>query len=288
MKKSKDIKFEETQLLDLYAIMFGMAYADGELEKDELQAIYEVINTEGFSEDGKRAIQDYIVLAPDIDVHINNIKREIEELRFTCYVNAVEVAYSNYIIEESEERLLKRLKTSFGITEKQDIEIRKFVKEARRIKDRGIDDKYAEDALKSAMAGLGAVGVPVAAVYFCGSVVGLSAAGITSGLAALGLGMGMVPGIGMAIVIGAGIFIAVSKLLDVGGKRKKEKALKEKERRAQQVIKNLQESINHLVDKIKELEIKAKDADANKEAVKELSKRLKMLQQVVMNKKASV
>lgn len=138
------------------------------------------------------------------------------------------------------------------------------------------------------MAGLGAVGIPVAGVYFSGSVIGLSAAGITSGLAALGLGLGMVPGIGVAIVIGAIIFTTLSKVFDIGGKRKKEKVLVEKERRAQQTIKNLQETINYLIDQINYLDEKAKDAQANKEAVKELTKRLNMLYSVINKKKASV
>jgi hypothetical protein len=63
-----------------------------------------------------------------------------------------------------------------------------------------------------------AVGVPVAALYFSGSVVGFSAAGITSGLAAIGRTLGLV-GLGLnpmtagivGLIVGG---IAVKKILD--------------------------------------------------------------------------
>ena len=78
--------------------------------------------------------------------------------------------------------------------------MKRYAEKVRRVRERGIDDNHAADAIKAAVSGMTAVGVPIAAVVYSGSVVGLSAAGITSGLAALGLGLGMVPGIGVAIL----------------------------------------------------------------------------------------
>ena len=90
-------------------------------------------------------------------------------------------------------------------------------------------------------------GIPIAALYLSGSVIGLSAAGITSGLAALGLGFGMVSGIGIAILVGIGIFIGTSQVLDIGGKQEKEHLMAERERKAQLVIANLQGALNKLI-----------------------------------------
>ncbi len=284
----QEVKFTERQLIDLYGLMFSVAYSDGELDKEELKSIYEIINTEKFSTEGVQQVQNYIVQNPDFHEIVQRVKKDIEELRYTCYLNGMEIAYSNDIVTKEQEELFGYLRKQFEISGVQDKKIREFVKEAKRLRERGIDDKYAKDALKSAVSGLGAVGIPVAAVYFSGSVIGLSAAGITSGLAALGLGFGMIPGIGVAILIGAGIFIALLKILDVGGKKKKKVLQKEKERRAQQVIKNLQDTINNLIERIQELEEKAKEAEANKEAIEELIKRLSMLKQIVANKKRSI
>jgi len=287
MAKKQDIKFSEKQLVNLYGLLFKVAYVDGGLDKDELRKMFEIINTEGFTEQGKSIIQNYLVEEPNIEEIVQNIRIDIKEMKYIAYLNSIEISICNDEVNSVQQKLLARLKNEFGITNEQDNEMRKFAQKAKEIADRGIDDKYAADALKSGIAGLGAVGVPIAAVYFSGSIIGLSAAGITGGLAALGLGFGMIPGIGVAIVIGTAIFIALSKLFDVGGKKQKQKAQLAKERRAEQVIKNLQDTINHLIDKISELEKKAQDAESNKEAIQKLKEVIQKLRQIQNAKKQS-
>lgn len=80
-----------------------------------------------------------------------------------------------------------------------------------------LTDDQIVSALKLLSAKAAAVGTPLAAVYLSGSVVGMSAAGITSGLASLGMGgllgmSGMVTGIGVAVLIGVGAYTGVRKL----------------------------------------------------------------------------
>ena len=70
-----------------------------------------------------------------------------------------------------------------------------------------------ETHLKEIVAVATAASVPITAIFFSGSVVGLSAAGITSGLAALGLGgilglSAMVTGIGTVVVLGVTAYAA--------------------------------------------------------------------------------
>ena len=81
-----------------------------------------------------------------------------------------------------------------------------------------LSDSQIEEAAKSMAAKATGVGVPVAAIYVSGSVTGLSAAGITSGLAALGLGgilglSSMLTGIGVVIVAGGAAHKAVRWVL---------------------------------------------------------------------------
>ncbi|MDY0273146.1 MAG: hypothetical protein RBR37_11660 [Advenella sp.] len=80
-----------------------------------------------------------------------------------------------------------------------------------------ITDDQIVSALKLLSAKAAAVGTPLAAVYLSGSVVGMSAAGLTSGLASLGMGglfgmSGMVTGIGVAVLIGVGAYAGVRKM----------------------------------------------------------------------------
>ncbi len=114
-----------------------------------------------------------------------------------------------------------------------------------------VDDNLIVKNAKELASKAGAVGVPVAAVYLSGSVVGLSAPGITSGLAALGLGgvlgfSSMVTGIGMAVLIGVGAYKGL-KWVTGGGKRSK---LEKREFIIQEVIRLNQQTITHLAEDI--------------------------------------
>lgn len=101
------------------------------------------------------------------------------------------------------------------------------------------------DALAAAvgLAGGGAIGF--AALYYGGTVVGLSAAGITSGLAAAGalVGGGMAAGIAVlaapAVVLGGGAYV-------VANRRKNKKLAQEKERLYNLALRKHQAIINEL------------------------------------------
>src|SRR5690606_32320002 len=118
-----------------------------------------------------------------------------------------------------------------------------------------------------------------------------SAAGLTSGLAALGmggvLGLGaMVTGIGVVALLGAGLFYGVRKLTDADGARAKERHQRERERKAQLVIKNLQEAIAHVIERAARLEAHADESVANRKALDELRARLAALQRLLRQREA--
>lgn len=286
--ENEEITFNEYQLINLYGLLFKVAYVDGELDKDELRKIFEVINTGEFSEQGKLAVHKYLEKEPDIDGIIKNIKSDIKEIKYLAYLNSIEVSICNDEENSAQQELLGRLKNEFGISDEQDEEMRKFAKEAKRIASMGIDDNVANEVMKTSLAGLTSVGVPIAAVYFSGSVIGLSAAGITSGLAALGLGLGMVPGVGVAILLGTVLFTTLKKFFDVGIERQKQEARIIEERRAEQVIINLGNTINFLIEEISGLEKKAQVAEANKEAINKLQEIVRKLNQIQNAKKEVV
>ena len=102
------------------------------------------------------------------------------------------------------------------------------------------------------------VGVPVAAVYLSGSVTGLSAAGIASGLAALGMGgvlglSAMVTGIGVAIIVGGTAYKGFRWLLGGSARGRaslRELMLQEVLRLHQGAIINLGEDMAHFGERI--------------------------------------
>ena len=248
--------------------------------------LYENIDIDLLSDENKLKVQNYLLSPPKIEDCINKLANAQDELRFAVVVGLCEVILSDDIIEPEEEHFINEICYRLNVTNEQKEAILNFVKEGRRIIREGIDDNSAEKIIKSAASSLTAVGIPIAAVYFSGTVIGLSAAGITSGLAALGLGFGMVPGIGIAVLIGAGVFLGMKTILGDSKKKKEEELKLRKERKAQLVIKNLQEAINNLTDKITELESKANTAEANEEAIKILNKRLLSLKNILKQRKA--
>lgn len=136
-----------------------------------------------------------------------------------------------------------------------------------------------------AAAGLVAVGIPIAAVYVSGSVIGLSAAGITSGLAALGLGLGMVPGIGVAVLLGTGVFLGVRALLDSARQGEQGQLRSEIARRAQAVLDSLDEMVARLDQQIQAVE-QTGDTRATGMQLAALHERRRALQQIAARRRA--
>src|SRR5215211_4953608 len=275
----------EKQRVAFYGAMFAMAAADGQMQREELELIYETLDTEGLSEEARRRLYAYAIEPPALQDCLQALSDASESARHGLMLNLVEVAVSDYLLSNPEREALTQGQLTLGIGNEQRTAMEHYAEEVRRIRERGIDDNHAADVVKAAVSGMTAVGVPIAAVVYSGSVVGLSAAGITSGLAALGLGAGMIPGIGVAILIGTVAFVGLNKLLDTGNKRKKEQHRNERERKAQLAMENLQETINHLIERMARLQGDAVDAKANKEAIKLLNERLTKLQQVLARRK---
>jgi uncharacterized tellurite resistance protein B-like protein len=268
----------DNQRVAFYGAMFAMAAADGQMQREELELIYETLDTEGLSEEVRRRLYAYAIEPPALQDCLQSLSDASESARHGLMLNLVEVAVSDYLLPKAEQDALAEAQRRLGIGNVQRAAMQRYAEEVRRIRERGIDDNHAADAIKAAVSGMTAVGVPIAAVVYSGSVVGLSAAGITSGLAALGLGAGMIPGIGVAILIGTAAFVGLNYLFDTGNKRKKEQYRRERERKAQLAMENLQETINHLIDRMARLQGAAADAKANKEAIQLLNERLANLQ----------
>jgi hypothetical protein len=247
MKSTFDIaKVPQEQLVAFFGLPFAVAAIDGSVEKEELLSIFENIDLDLLDDENKKKVSDFIISPPNYNECIIKIANGSDELRFAVIVNVVDVILADDLMEHEEKEFLDFLCAQLNITNPQKEAIINFVKETKRVIREGLDSNIAKKTIKNAVSGLAAVGVPIAAVYMSGSVIGLSAAGLTSGLAALGLGLGMVSGIGTAILIGTGVFLGAKKILG-DRNNKKETILKERnERKFQLVIKNLQEAIDKI------------------------------------------
>jgi tellurite resistance protein len=155
-----------------------------------------------------------------------------------------------------------------------------------------ITTSQLEKTTKDLVARAAAIGAPIAAVSLLGSVSGLGAAGITSGLAALGFGgvlglSSMVTGIGVAVLLGVGVFVGVRYLLGFNERERESR----RERLIQQVLANHQQAIAELSDDISAMADKvaaALDSTAdNEERLTLLRDELSAFQQALATLSAS-
>ncbi len=158
--------------------------------------------------------------------------------------------------------LVKRL----NINESQVNYIAENIKKNKEIIEKRQDDIMIKKNMQDLAAKAGAVGVPLAAVYLSGSVIGVSAAGMTSGLAALGMGgvlgfSSMFTGIGVAVLIGVGTYKGVRKITGMGDLEKN----KQREMMLQEIAKNSQKALNYLIEDVNEITYKLQQAIAKEQ-----------------------
>ncbi|MDF1665337.1 MAG: TerB family tellurite resistance protein [Planctomycetota bacterium] len=278
----------ESQRVGFFGSLFAIANADDSVDKEELQLIFETLDTDGLSESNRKRVMGFLLDPPTLRSCLTEVANGSDELRFALMTNLIDVALADNYLDPKEKRGLDEAQKSLKISDEQRAALRKFIEAVRELREKGEDDSVAVEGVKQAVAGLGAVGIPLTAVYFTGAVVGFSAAGITSGLAALGLGFGMVTGIGVAVALGAGAYYGLSYFMDTGNSRKKANAAADRERRAQLVIQNLQAAINEVIRRIDDLKKRGAQAAANEEAIRNLQQRLGRLMSVKAKKEATL
>ncbi|MDE0125442.1 MAG: hypothetical protein OXN97_12790 [Bryobacterales bacterium] len=145
-----------------------------------------------------------------------------------------------------------------------------------------VSDRQITNAAKEMAAQATAVGVPVAAVYLSGSVTGLSAAGIVSGLATLGLGgvlglSAMVTGVGVAIVAGGAAYRGMRWVLGRSERSKtsrRELMLQEVLRIHQGAIINLAEDISFFGQRVEAL---TREMESTRDAIDRLSREVALM-----------
>ncbi|WP_411680009.1 hypothetical protein [Clostridium thailandense] len=144
------------------------------------------------------------------------------------------------------------------------------------------NDSEITKSMKDLASKAGAVGVPLSAIYFSGSIVGVSAAGITSGLASLGMGgllgfSSMFTGIGVAVLLGVGTYKGVKKFTGLSDLENN----KQREMMLQAIIRNSQRSLNYLIEDVNEitkrLQIEIEKGLESEVKIKKISAMISML-----------
>lgn len=139
-----------------------------------------------------------------------------------------------------------------------------------------LDDTAIEKNAKELAAKAAAAGVPLAAVYISGSVIGMSAAGITSGLAALGMGMGMTGGLAVVGLIGV---ISYKGIKHLTGANELDR-YKTRELMLHDIIKQTQKTISQIINDINYIVLKLNETILNHaNQAEKIQKLMKMISQ---------
>ncbi len=220
-----------------------------------------------------------IVVQVQIDRILNDGFKENDEmilaLKCSLMKDAIRVYRATSEGPAWENSEIRRLANMLKLEDKKVEFIESVCQKDEKILSGELSDSQIKNMAKIMAAQATAVGIPIASVYLSGSVVGLSAAGIASGLATLGVGgvlglSAMVTGIGVAIILGGIAYKGVQWALD-GAKRDRtsirELMLQEVLQMHQRAIINLGEDMSHFGKRIAEL---AQETEINRKSIKEL------------------
>ena len=246
----------------LYArVLAAQCLVDGRLDPREIQYLYVFMSRIGLGPDSREEVRRSLgsgeMGSEDVVRLVERVVSEVpgneEEIAVSIIKDLTQVSRADGVVMPPEEEAVRAVaEARFGERAGQVIELAgKTVEYEQALIKGDVSASELEGHVKEIAAVATAASIPITALFFSGSVVGLSAAGITSGLAALGLGgllglSAMVTGIGTVVVLGVAAYAGVRWLL--GGRERE--LTKQREHMIQEVIKRHEGAIEDLAEDV--------------------------------------
>ena len=83
MNQTLDLaKVPQSSRIAFYGALFAIATADGSIDKEEMNLIFEVMDLTGMSEAAKRQVQSYIIEPPSLQNCLKTLSKADDALRF--------------------------------------------------------------------------------------------------------------------------------------------------------------------------------------------------------------
>lgn len=261
---------------------------DGQIDSREYAEIMTLIAINSLTHESRMIIRMYMYNTDgmeDMEALLEKIDSlvpsgSVEAIRLSLFKDAVNIRWDALNLEDNkaaakEDRYIRELQGLLDINDDKAEFIISEIQKNKDILNKRQNDDQIKNSMKETMAKAGAVGVPMAAVYLSGSVVGVSAAGITSGLATLGMGgilgfSSMFTGIGVAVLLGVGAYKGVRKFSGLDDLEKN----KEREMMLKEVAKNAQKTLNYLVEDINALNDQLQQAFSEQDIMNEKTRQL--------------
>lgn len=248
-------------------VIVNMAYDnDAIIDEKEFAEILLLMTRLNLSPESRFILRTYMTtferavpidaLLEELDSHCP--RGQIKPLHISLAKDLINLYFSTGGSSLTEFGFLQKNRGLLQITDEEiDLAVAAIRNDHSMLKEDVTDDQIVS-ALKLLSAKAAAVGTPLAAVYLSGSVIGMSAAGLTSGLATLGMGgllglSGMTTGIGVAVLIGVGAYAGVRKLTgadELTRSKRRELMLVEVIKQTQTTISLLMQDINHITERL--------------------------------------
>ncbi len=219
--------FAEIEKIAYLSLLASICYIDKDFSEEEKKQLDLILIELDISKEGRASIYSAVFNLRTEEKEkniklINDLNSTV--LKYTLNSDWCLIGNTDSNFSEDEYIYIMNFAEKLEITKEQVDAIKMVQENLSTIKDISPKSEKVKKIIKESSSKLAGTGVPIAAIAASGSVFGLSASGITSGLAALGglVGGGMVAG---AVIVVPTVAIAatygVKKILDIVWKDKK-------------------------------------------------------------------
>ena len=251
-------------------IIINMTFIDDEnIDEKELAELFLLMTRLELDKESRFAVRAYITEISKENIQsteslIETIKNNSEvshhqSLMISLAKDLINVYFSTKDTTSRDFKFLDENKNLFELSDEEIALAYDTVENDYKLLTEDLDDDAIKKNAKELAGKAAAAGVPLAAVYISGSVIGMSAAGITSGLATLGMGMGMTGGLAVIGIIGVLSYKGVKHLTGANELDK----YKTRELMLHDVIKQTQKTISLIIDDVNYIVQKLNDTILN-------------------------
>ena len=218
-KKHPLEEYSENEQIAYLSILSAVCYVDKEFGDKEKRQLDVLLAQLKISDIGKAKIYSSVfdlrhedkLANLDAIQNLGNTELKYTLISDLCLFSLVDSKFT-----DEEYQYILGIGEILGINQEQVDAIRSIQENLDSIKDLPSNSERFRQVIKESVATLAGVGIPIGAIAASGSVFGLSAAGISSGLAFLGAGFGMLAGAVVVVpAIAIGAAYGVKKLFDI-------------------------------------------------------------------------
>ncbi|MCE2712268.1 MAG: phage holin family protein [Cryomorphaceae bacterium] len=274
--------------------------ADGEINSLEVSNLYERFYELDCTPEMRTEVTQYLTEETDVSSNFEEFKTSISSYHISDQLTIVHAVLTDFykisksqfgVISEHDQSIIAKYREIMHITPVNDKACEESVDYLIKLQKGEITPDEFKKRMMSISGTLAAGGIPIIVLSFAG-VAGLSAAGITSGLAALGSLVAFIPGINAmvgGILVLAGLAYGIKVGIDYMSGAEEREIKNKREALIQKILMNHQEKINLLSQDMNLLTERLTnalvDVEQNSELIAKIKTRLELFENVLKNSK---